>query len=651
MKSLSYYIDRFIAGTAASLYGGDGSAVKDYERTLAQQKDPYGEWIKHVEPEIMEEALRGGESPTASGTAGTVQMYAKDPSCLDPRAMDICIRAFEKNPGLMLWYADEDLLQILPDGTKKRVLPWFKPEWSPLTLRSFFYIGSFFAVRPGDESKGTVLFDSAEPFLSELYNLRDDEVCHTAAVLYHTPFDGAVTEDPDYADLPCFREIVNRTGEPSPLTPRTSLQIRIVIPTKDHPELLERMLSSFVKNTDYPTEKLEFRIVDNGSTDDAKRRCRKVLEDICKSAGLRYSYDCFNAEFNFSYMCNRGAEGAEGLLLFLNDDVEITESDPVWLQKMADTATDKSVGAVGAKLYYPEKDEAGNYLIQHAGITNLEIGPGHKLLRRSDDRTFYYGYGTLPMEMLAVTGACLMVEADRFREVKGFPEELAIAYNDVSLCMRLKEAGYRNIQRNDIKLIHHESVSRGSDETPENRSRRMKELGLLYKEHTGFKGYDPYYSRNLRGDSDAYTVGYRYPYENEELRSVITQIPASSLPRRTTDIAMTSADRVVRQGEDGSPCFVIEGWAFLRGADNALFEKKLVLAGGQPGQDAYIADVWERYRPDVEAAFPDEKRTALSGFVARFDISELKKGKYNVYIFITCGRRSFLAPLGVEFMI
>lgn len=213
-------------------------------------------------------------------------------------------------------------------------------------------------------------------------------------------------------------------------------------------------------------------------------------------------------EFNFSKMCNIGAKEASGeLLLFLNDDIEISEAvkqnpnltAPVsqWLSILAGQAQVSYTGAVGCKLYYP-----GGIQFQHAGVLNLPIGPGHCLYGMGDDLNYYYGRNLLDYNFCAVTGACLMVERKKFDEAGGFDEELVVAYNDVALCFSLLELGYHNVLRNDVALVHHESVSRGLDRASEEKEeRRKREMEKLYEKHPKFSGgYDPCYNPNLVPD-------------------------------------------------------------------------------------------------------------------------------------------------------
>ena len=724
MGRIEHYRDRLISALSALRIGEEEKKKRlaEYEEELSRQCDPYGEWIRYVEPGRMEEstsdafaALIRTDDPEASDHEPGIRqdplspvIFARNATGFRPEAVDVCEKAFSTDPGLRLWYGDEDIVT----SAGSRCLPWFKPEWSPFTLQSYFYLGSFFAIRLCDleklkpelaeEAKGIITYEEAGgiaavrklvlrlAFGSSI--LGSDEVLHTPAICYHTVIrqagnPGRVFTDKeeqlDYRMLSNFRDIcfeAEEAGKSLPghaekpgmgsvaLTQETEDQdispdICVVIPTRDHPEYLERLLSTFITQTDYPGERLKFRIVDNGSTTEHQEAYRELLSRLC-SGNVGYSYEVKEEEFNFSAMCNRGAGFMTGqtgsdpvkcpagalpdtdrndsrLILFLNDDIEIITPD--WLRRMADMAVQDGVGAVGAKLYYPctedPADDNRNWRIQHAGITNLTIGPGHKLLNRGDDHVFYYGYGTFMMEMLAVTGACLMVKRTAFEEAGGFDEDLAVAYNDVELCMKLYECGYRNVQMNDVTLIHHESATRGSDEAPDRRQRRLSEMDALYSRHPGFKGYDPYYSRDLSGDSDAYTVNYIYPYENRDMFSTVEQYSLSDIRAYEISTGAIHIDHVTDQASDVN---VMEGWAYIGKMDNALFKRRLILTSAE-SSTCYLVSLFDKHRPDVESAFPEEQHLALSGFVARWKATDIPPGSYRRGIIFDTGSDTFLS--------
>lgn len=157
----------------------------------------------------------------------------------------------------------------------------------------------------------------------------------------------------------------------------------------------------------------------------------------------------------------------------MNDDIEIIMDE--WLERMLGQAQVSYTGAVGAKLIYPNSN-----LIQHCGVVNYKVGPGHAFSRFDDNLNCYFGRNILDYNYSVVTGACLLLKKSIFEEIGGFNEGLPVAYNDVDLCFKLVEHGYYNVVRNDVRLIHHESVSRGYDDvTPEKAARQKREMAKL----------------------------------------------------------------------------------------------------------------------------------------------------------------------------
>lgn len=434
--------------------------------------------------------------------------------------------------------------------------------------------------------------------------------------------------------------------------------VSVVIPSRDHPEALERCLRSFAEKTDYTF--YEWIVVDNGSSDDNRAR----MEELSRRFGFTYLYR--KMKFNFSRMCNLGAEQATGdLILFLNDDVEIIERS--WLRRMAGQAIQPLTGAVGAKLWY-----ADSFAIQHAGITSMEIGPSHKLVSCPDDRDYYYGRNRVVYDVIGVTGACLMVGRGKFREVGGFDETMPVAYNDVDLCFRLAEAGYYNVQRNDAVLYHYESLSRGQDVEDEGKwERLLREKEALYARHPQFRGYDPYYHPSLAGDTVEYRCGGRLPCD-DPLRTVSPERAEMTAAGRAGNrranngrlrLTVDAAGIQQKRNLDEPEIVRIEGWSYLSGADNALYERRILLrrvgeagqngerrddgAEGHSGQTGrsgnrrdsdgadYCVTPWERHREDVEQILPDERHVGLAGFVCRIRREELPEGVYRIGMLCT----------------
>lgn len=402
--------------------------------------------------------------------------------------------------------------------------------------------------------------------------------------------------------------------------------VSAVILSKDHPELLRNCICSFLERTFLPglKDRVEFIVVDNGSSGENRQTIQGFLESV--KAESHYIYRPM--EFNFSAMCNAGVRKARGkYILLLNDDVEIIERN--WLRIMLGQALLPGTGAVGAKLWYPKEER-----IQHAGVTNMHIGPSHKLTTFPDDRIYYYGHNAVTYDMTAVTAACLLVRRSVYEEAGGLDEEMAVAYNDVDFCFKLAEAGYRNVLRNDAVLLHHESASRGIDDLSEEKWQRLiREKTKLYEKHPQFHKFDPYYSEQLTDNAPDYHIDYHYPYE----RLLSTSVPEKregkqELQRILSGAVMLTVERAGKQHKiylEEPDILEAEGWCYVLWEDNCLFERWLVLEP-ERGDFYYRVPVRERLRPDVEEILPRQKNIALSGFVCRVLKEDIVSGEYGI---------------------
>lgn len=403
--------------------------------------------------------------------------------------------------------------------------------------------------------------------------------------------------------------------------------VSVVIPSKDHPEVLERCLKSFREKTDYPY--YEWIVVDNGSSDENRAK----IEKLRRKYNFTYLYE--HMPFNFSRMCNMGAAQAVGdLILLLNDDVEIIERS--WLRRMTGQALQPHVGAVGAKLWY-----AGTQNIQHVGITNMVIGPSHKLITFPDDRDYYYGHNRVTYDMAGVTAACLMVSRKKYEEVGGLDETMAVAYNDVDFCFNLLEAGYYNVQRNDVVLYHHESLSRGLDEGDEDKWKRLlTEKENLYAKHPQMNRQDPFYHRALIDNASDYGCNYKFAYEKPLLTSEVEPLQDKLTRKVNKNRLRLTVDRAEIQHKihAGEPDILwIMGWCYVPEINNAYFDKQVLLRReDQEGGDkalsgvVYTAVPADWHRKDVEAILPMEQGIGLSGFVLRVLRDDLTPGTYRI---------------------
>lgn len=359
-------------------------------------------------------------------------------------------------------------------------------------------------------------------------------------------------------------------------------------------------------------------MVDNGSCAEERQK----LEQL--SARYHFQYLYRSMDFNFSAMCNLGAEVATGkYLLFLNDDIEALESG--WLQKMKALAEKPHVGAVGAKLYYP-----GGRKLQHLGVVNLAIGPGHCFLEQEDKGNLYYGRNRYNYNYLAVTAACLMVRKEVFAQVGGFDENLRVAYNDVDFCFSVYEAGYDNVLCNEAVLCHHESLSRGSDENGEKRERLLAEADYLYKKHPALDQRDPFYSPNLT----PYLGRFEWNLDDYGSREEhLSDLPSSEVKEFRWDIRqewldpglVLQIDQVYK--ENGKVC--IAGWAYLKEQDNFAYIRRILLRDAQ--EKCWWVGTRSRYRGYLKEQFPEVKNMDMLAFSCVFDEAALPRGDGGSY--------------------
>lgn len=359
---------------------------------------------------------------------------------------------------------------------------------------------------------------------------------------------------------------------------------------------------------------LEIIVVDNGSSIENRTRIESFLDGCPKTVPVHYLYRPM--PFHFSKMCNLGAESATGdLLVFLNDDVELCKTGT--LLHMAGLAVMPYAGAVGVKLLYPDSG-----LIQHAGITNLPLGPVHKLQFLPDTENYDFGRSHMDYNVLAVTGACLMLRKEIFQEAGGFPDELPVAFNDVALCFRLYELGYSNVSANSRIAFHRESVSRGDDESPEKQKRLAEERKRLYELYPALEGYDPYYPEEL--NHDALDTRIRPASET-----------AGNMPQRGKPVS--TEIQLERYRQDNCLFFRVEycaedriqGYGVVLGDNNACYDRALLLASAEGGGMYRIA-LEPQYRPDLLENMKDQIHVALCGFAVEWDISCLPRGKYRI---------------------
>lgn len=667
------------------------SCHKEYLSEVGRQFNPYHEWISENESYegfrphkeltyrilFMEECA--GNWNVTKYNEDILILYSMKGE-LAERAIDVILEFMAENEKVALAYADEDYLvdeellkkrkndavlyqlgvdvEHLDEKINGRFAPWFKPDFSPDTLLSFQYFGNIVVLRTKRVRMANVdVLNTPDSFIN-LYDffLRLSEkaqIAHIPEILYHrhglpsiTMIHGARKKyNLIKSDALQRRGLRGQFAVDEDGYSHIRYEIKakplvsVIIPTKDHPELLKTCLQSMESHKKYT--QYEVIVVDNGSSSNNKL----VIEELREKYHFTYLYETM--EFNFSKMCNMGAEHAKGeFLLFLNDDIEILQDD--WLEIMLGQAQQKHVGAVGVKLLYPR-----NHLIQHVGISNIVAGPVHRLHNYSDENSLYYGRNRVTYNYIGVTAACMLMRREVFEEARGFCEEIKVAYNDVDLCFTLHELGYTQVVRNDVKMYHHESISRGKDSSLEKKARLDRERELLYSRHPQLSPkyleekkvdfIDPYCKNTEEWKRNSlFICGYQYEYERRDCvntaRKAIGSMNLSrNFPGKITyqylmnpkcapwdrSHVMISVDS--RSKEDGQ--LLMKGWALVTKNDNALFEKYLLL---RSQNDIYLVKPYEMLREDVVERIEGQTNVYLSGFVVRLEEPELPPGDYQI---------------------
>lgn len=416
------------------------------------------------------------------------------------------VDTINKHPEARLVYSDEDKI----DARGRRHDPYFKCAWNIDLFYShnmFCHLGAFRRDILLEVGGFRIGFEGAQDHdlvLRCIERICDTDIHHIPRVLYHWRAHKASTaygsEAKPYAKTAGERALSEhflRRGIEATVTaevngyrvryglPDPSPKVSIIIPTRDNEKLLRRCIESIKGKTKY--QDYEIIIVDNGSIEE---KAAEYLGSIAEMEGVHVIRDC--RPFNYSALNNRAVKEANGdILCLLNDDIEVITSG--WLFEMVSLAIQPEVGAVGAKLLYPDNT------LQHGGVI-LGIGGVaghlHKGFPRNDYG--YAGRAALTQGMSAVTGACLVVRKSIYEAVGGLNEEdLAVAFNDVDFCLRVREAGYRNVWTPYAELYHHESATRGPDTSPIKRARFEREVRYFLDRWRGALENDPAYSPNL----------------------------------------------------------------------------------------------------------------------------------------------------------
>ena len=412
--------------------------------------------------------------------------------------------ALQANPSAAILYGDNDEL----DRRGRRVRPWFKPGWNSEMFLALDYLSQAVAIKSSLASE-IGLF--AEELTSERLGdallrattLANGSILHLPHVLCHV--DGSFGDSGLKNRVNLVSRHLQSSGgicSPGPFgttkvswpLPASLPQVSIIIPTRDKVELLRPCIDSVLRLTDYQC--FEIIVVDNAS---AAPESLAYFKEIGTHPAIRVLRH--DEPYNFSAINNLAARHAKGAFLcLLNNDTEIVE--PEWLTEMMRYAVRPEVGAVGAKLLY------GDGSIQHAGIViGMGDAAGHAHRFTPANQPGYFRQPHVSQFVTAVTAACLVIAKQKFEAVGGFDEEkLAIAYNDVDLCLKLQAAGWRNVYVPHATLLHHESKSRDSDFSPTQHGRYLSELRVLQERWETKSRQDPQHNPNLDRYSETFVI-------------------------------------------------------------------------------------------------------------------------------------------------
>ena len=490
----------------------DGALAK---RTIASiQEQIYGNWrlfitLDHEESlnlPVSDERVQIVQSQDFSLTSaeGTWSTILQAGDQLRPQSLLLMIQKALTQPDAKVVYADEDVL----DRNGRRSQHHFKPDWNYDFQLSTGYLGNAWLIKT-DHLVASGGHDLRSNHASAIYDttlrcietLNTNQIIHVPHVLWHK---ASCHRDLDTSHTSSLQKHLNRMslGAVANSTDQGHLKVAypvptpaplvsIVICTRNQYKLLRTCIESIVNKTSYPA--FEIIIVDNGS--DEVRTLNYLQELPLRDKRIQVIRD--DSPFNYSALNNMAVEHAHGeLVALLNNDIEVIDGD--WLTEMVGHALRPEIGCVGAKLLYP------NDTVQHAGVL-VGSGPdapnaiaAHYQRAIPKEAPGYAKRAIATHQLTAVTAACLVIRTSTFKTVGGLDSKnLAVTYNDVDFCLRVRELGLHNVLTPHAVLYHHESVSRGRDASSKNIERFLPELAYMQRRWGTRLHGDPCYNPNL----------------------------------------------------------------------------------------------------------------------------------------------------------
>jgi tetratricopeptide (TPR) repeat protein len=525
---------------------------------------------------------------------------------LTPDALAEVVSQLNLDKSIDLIYGDED--SLAPQGMLTQ--PWFKPNWCPDLLLCRNYFGSLVVVRRQIvETVGKFQSDYASAYNYDLYlriTEQTQQIAHIPKIIAHCP--EIESRDP-HASQKAIAVALHRRGQPGEVISNEDFpaihtiryqitqpgKVSIIIPTRNFGQYLNRCLTSIFNLSTYPN--YEVTIIDNGSDEpetlDILAKWQQKEENRLRCLKL-------DEPFNYSRLNNYAVGRSPGeYLLFLNNDIEVITSD--WIDAMVEQAQRPNIGAVGALLLYPDDT------VQHSGVilgmTGI-AGHGHRYTPISDP-----GYHQLLLSTTnyaAVTAACLMCRREVFLKVRGFTEQLAVAYNDVDFCLKLRQRGYENIFLPHVRLYHYESISRNNSELENDRESREREVIYMQQRWGEIIARDPYYSINLSKEREDYSLDLR---PQAEIVAVFLQ---ETDPEKLWGYFLDEP----KPGSLKDDTIQIIGWAIGR-SERAISVE--IICNGKSIAKTNISES----RPDVALVYPQLNIAKESGFSTIIKLTEL----------------------------
>ncbi len=440
----------------------------------------------------------GGLTPKLDELSGEWVGHIHCGSILSIEALAEMALYINGHPETDLVYSDEDFINT----HGKHYSPYFKPDWSPDLLLGHNYIGQLTVYRKtlllevGGFS-GTMSWADDYDLLLRLTE-KVANIGHIPKILYSQS--SPERQGEIKSERLVLVKALQRRGKPAsveavggfpgyfrihwPLSDQPL--VSIIICTKDRANLVEKCLESIYGRTNYPN--FEVILVDNQSR---QKKTLDLINQWREKEPSRFNCLTIDESFNFSALNNQAAQQAKGeLILFLNNDTEVLSFD--WLQELAGQALRPEIGTVSAMLLF--KDGS----IQHAGIAlGGKQFAVHSHRGLAGDDPGYKGRLLSPSNVSAVTAACMILRKDVFLKAGGFDEHLPYGYNDVELCLKLRRMGYYHVVLPHVKLLHHESQTRGYRFTASKKEQLQREKEYLYNLYPELYNPDPFYDFNL----------------------------------------------------------------------------------------------------------------------------------------------------------